>query len=83
MATRWVSLYGVAHHLATYEILESLCKSFSEVAEFAEVGWTKEEKTGFKVKVKNCDVKKMPQFVPLVDIGGWRGSVSNKDHSGR
>lgn len=32
---RWVSFFGLSYHLMSYELLESLCKRFGHVEEFA------------------------------------------------
>lgn len=69
-ADRWIALFGVPYHLATYEILESMCKSFGKIEKYTQYAMVKEGVTGVKVKITGCDVKSVPQFIPLVDQGG-------------
>lgn len=50
--------------------MELICQWFKKVKEFARIGQMTGGYSRARVKVKNCDVKFIPYFLPLVDIGG-------------
>lgn len=69
-STRWVTYVGIPCHLRTFEVMNSLCGKFVKVKEIAELGQSLDSLSGVSVLVSNCDVKLIPQFLPLVDLGG-------------
>lgn len=70
LRTRWVTFLGIPYHLRMYEVMEKLCARFGNVNDHTKYGPTIGGVSGVQMKVKNCDVTSIPQFVPLVDLGG-------------
>lgn len=62
--------YEIPFHLVSYETTSMLCKNFGEVEAIAKFGRTSGDSSGITVKVKNCNVKNVPQLSSLVDLGG-------------
>lgn len=73
-AIQWVLLFGIPYHLATFKTVEELVKNFRVFDRHSDNGVTINGLPGFKVRVRECDLHKIPQFLPLMDQGG-RGSV--------
>lgn len=90
-SNRWLAFFSVPYHLSTFEVIESFCSSIGKIVSFAKLVVNGGGKTGMRVKIKDCDVKKVPQFIPLVDLGGVvylikvsieDGEVEESDSSG-
>lgn len=67
---RWITFVGVPFHLVGRETMDSLCKNFGKVVAFAKSGPDVNGRVGMKVCVDHCDVRLIPHFIPLVDLGG-------------
>lgn len=50
--------------------VETICRRFGLVNDFAKFRPIVNGCSRARVKVDLCDVKSMPQFVPLMDLGG-------------
>lgn len=68
-STRWIVFFGIPYHLATFEVMESLCSRFGKLDSYSKLAISRNGSTCMKVKVVECDVKKIPQFIPLIDLG--------------
>lgn len=68
--TRWITFVGIPYHLLTFEIMESLCRRFGVMKGFDKIGLEVGKLLGARVKVDMCDVRFIPHFEPLVDLGG-------------
>lgn len=68
--TRWVTFVGIPYYLLTFEVMDSLCRRFGNVKSFSPYGPMVGNISGARVMVSNCNVKFVPQFLPLVDLGG-------------
>lgn len=67
---RWIKLVGIPYHLFSEETVKSLIGRFGIVKQFRRYGPTIGEHSRTRVLVDNCDVKLIPHFLPLVDLGG-------------
>lgn len=70
LTPRWVTFLGIPYHPLTFETMNLLCSKFRSVKEFAKYGLVVGNISGAKVKVDKCDVRCIPHFIPLVDLGG-------------
>lgn len=51
-STRWLMLFGIPYHLATFEVVESLCASFGKLVGVAKVAASRGGRSGMRIKVK-------------------------------
>lgn len=65
-----MTLLGIPYHLLTYEVMESICNRSGIFKQMAQLGSSIGVHSGVRAMVSNCDVKLIPQFVSLVDLGG-------------
>lgn len=68
--TRWVTFFGIPYHLLIFKVMELLCSRFRAFIEFTKYGPVIDGLNGVRVKVTNCDVRYVSQFVPLLDLRG-------------
>lgn len=62
-SNRWINFIGIPYHLRTFHGFGMLCKLRID-------GSACGNYFGVRVLVPKCDIKKTPQFVPMVDLGG-------------
>lgn len=67
---RWLTLVGIPYHLYSEETVKSLICRFGVVKRFSSVGTVVGGLSGPRVLIDNCDVRLIPHFLPLVDLGG-------------
>lgn len=68
--SRWLTFVGIPYHLYSEETVKSLTNRFGFVKSFANLGPVVGDQSGARVLVGNCDVRLVPHFIPLVDLGG-------------
>lgn len=67
---RWLTLVGIPYHLYSEETVKSLNSKFGVIKNFSSVRPKLGGLSISRVLIDNCDVRSLPHFIPLVDLGG-------------